>query len=230
MSKTISIIIPALNEKDGIEETIKAVPTREFKSMGYDSEIIVIDNGSLDGTGAKAQKAGAEVIRELRRGYGRTYKTGFAHARGDIIATCDADATYPLENIPELLQTLEKENLEFITTNRFPLMEKGAMSFRNKLGNTILAVAVRLLFGLKLRDPESGMWVFRKNILDSLKLDSDIWPFSHELKLEVCYFNKYRWREIPIRYKARAGQTKLLRGWFVGFLDLFHLIKMRVKR
>ncbi len=230
MRKTISIIIPALNEKDGIEKTIEAVPTKEFKSIGYDTEVIVIDNGSIDGTGEKARKAGAQVIPESKRGYGRAFKTGFSHAKGDIIATCDADATYPLESIPRLVRMLENENLEFITTNRFPLMEKGAMSFRNKVGNTILSIAVRSLFGLKLRDPESGMWVFRKNILDSLKLESNIWPFSHELKLEVCYFNKYRWKEVPIRYKARAGQTKLLRGWLVGILDLFHLIKMRVKR
>ena len=230
MAKTISIIIPALNEKDGIEKTIKAVPVAELAAMGYRTQVVVVDNGSLDGTGVKAKKAGAEVVRELRRGYGRAYKTGFATARGDIIATCDADATYPLESIPELVKTLEEEGLDFITTNRFPLMEKEAMSLRNKIGNTILSIAVRLLFGLKVRDPESGMWVFQKNILDSLRLDSDIWPLSHELKLEVCYYHQFRWKEIPIRYKARAGKTKLLRGWLVGFLDLFHIIKMRITR
>jgi len=230
MKKTISIVIPAFNEKDGIEKTVKAVPAAELAAMGYRTEVVVIDNGSLDGTGVKAQKAGAEVIRELRRGYGRAYKTGFATAAGDIIVTCDADATYPLESIPELVKILEKESLDFITTNRFPLMEKGAMSFRNKIGNTILSIAVELLFGLKMRDPESGMWVFRKNILGSLRLDSDIWPLSHELKLEACYYNKYRWKELPIKYKARTGNSKLLRGWLVGILDLFHLIKMRITR
>ena len=230
MEKTISIIIPALNEKDGIEKTIEAIPTGELASMGYRTQVVVIDNGSTDGTGEKARRAGADVIRELRRGYGRAFKTGFAHARGDIIATCDADATYPLESIPELVRILEEEDLEFVTTNRFPLMEKGAMSFRNRVGNTILSIAVRLLFGLKMRDPESEMWVFRKNILDSMKLGSNIWPFSHELKLEACYFNKNHWKEIPIRYRVRAGKTKLLRGWLVGFLDLFHIIKMRITR
>lgn len=230
IKKTISIVIPAFNESDGIEKTIKAVPAAELAAMGYRTQVVVVDNGSLDGTGEKAMKAGAKVIPEVKRGYGRAYKTGFANAEGDIIATCDADATYPLEIIPELVKTLEKERLDFITTNRFPLMEKGAMSFRNKVGNTILSIAVRLLFGLQMRDPESGMWVFRKKILDSLRLDSDIWPLSHELKLEACYYNKYRWKELPIRYKARAGNSKLLHGWLVGILDLFHIIKMRITR
>ena len=230
MKKTISIVIPAFNEKDGIEKTVKAAPTAELAAMGYRTQIVVVDNDSLDDTGVRAQKAGAEVIREPRRGYGRAYKTGFANAEGDIIATCDADATYPLESIPELVKILEMESLDFITTNRFPLMENGAMSFRNKLGNTILSIAVRLIFGLKMRDPESGMWVFRKNILDNMRLDSNIWPFSHELKLEACYYNKYRWKEVPIRYKARAGNSKLLRGWLVGVLDLYHIIKMRITR
>ena len=230
IKKTISIVIPAFNEKDGIEKTIKAIPATELAAMGYRTQVVVVDNGSLDGTGEKAMKAGAKVILEVKRGYGRAYKTGFANAEGDIIATCDADATYPPECIPDLVKTLEKERLDFITTNRFPLMEKGAMSFRNKVGNTILSIAVRLLFGLKMRDPESGMWVFRKNILDSLRLDSDIWPLSHELKLEACYYNKYRWKEVPIRYKVRVGNSKLLRGWLVGILDLFHIIKMRITR
>lgn len=230
MKKTISIVIPAFNEKDGIVKTIKTVPNAELAALGYCTEVVVVDNGSLDGTGEKAVKAGAKVIPEVKRGYGRAYKTGFANAGGDIIVTCDADATYPLESIAEFVKILEKERLDFITTNRFPLMEKGAMSFRNKIGNTILALVVRFLFGLEMRDPESGMWVFRKNILENMRLDSDIWPFSHELKLEACYYNKYRWKEVPIRYKARTGNSKLLRGWLIGILDLYHIIKMRITR
>lgn len=230
MKKTISIVIPAFNEKDGIEKTIEAIPAAELAAMGYRTQVVVVDNGSLDGTGEKARKAGAKVVSEVKRGYGRAYKTGFANAEGDIIATCDADATYPLESIPELVKILEKERLDFITTNRFPLMEKGAMSFRNKVGNTFLALVVKFLFRLNMRDPESGMWVFRKNILENMRLDSDIWPFSHELKLEACYYKKYRWQEIPIRYKARTGNSKLLRGWLVGILDLYHIIKMRITR
>ena len=228
--KTISIVIPAQNERDGIEQTIRAIPKDELERMGYEVQILVVDNDSNDGTGELAKKAGAEVIFEPRHGYGRAYKAGFAHARGDIIATADADVTYPAEDIPRLVGILEKENLGFLTTNRFALMEKEAMSFQNKVGNTILSLAVRILFGLKMRDVESGMWIFRKSILDKLKLGSDTWPFSHELKIEACYFNTCRWKEVPIQYRGRSGETKLQSGWKVGSTDLLHIIKKRIIR
>ena len=228
--KTVSIVIPALNERDGIEKTIEAIPKGELERIGYEVQILVVDNGSHDGTGELARQAGAEIVFEPRRGYGRAFKTGFAHATGDIIATADADATYPVEDIPRLVENLEQEGLDFITTNRFALMEKDAMSFQNRVGNTILSLAVKLLFWLNMRDPESGMWVFRKSILDKSRLGSDIWPFSHELKLEACYFNKCRWKEVPIQYKARSGESKLARAWKVGLTDLFHIVKKRFIR
>lgn len=232
--KSISVVIPAWNERDGIEKTIKAIPRDELESAGYEVQILVVDGGSDDGTMELAREMGAEVIVEPRRGYGRAYKTGFAHARGDIIATADADGTYPVEDIPRLARILEEERLDFVTTNRFAQMEKGAMSFRNKLGNMVLAVETRLLFGLHIKDPESGMWVFQRNILDRLKLNSNSNTFSHEIKIEACYFNKCRWREVPINYKARSGVSVKLtsgwNGWKAGFADLFHIARNRIIR
>ncbi len=226
----VSVVIPARNEKDGIVKTIRAIPRDELERMGYEVEVLIVDNGSNDGTGELARRAGAEVVFEPKPGYGSAYKTGFAQAKGDIIATADADATYPVEDIPRLLEILEKENLDFLTTNRFALMERGAMSLRNKVGNTILSLAVRMLFGLNLRDPESGLWVFKKEVLDKSKLGSDTWPFSHELKIEVCYYNGCRWKEVPIQYRGRSGETKLQSGWRVGFTDLLHIMKKRIIR
>ena len=212
------------------QKTISSIPATKLQSMGYNTQILVVDGNSTDKTREQAIKAGAEVIVEPRHGYGRAFKTGFAHAKGNIIATVDADATYPVEDLSKLVETLEQERLDFLTTNRFASMGKDAMTLRNKIGNTILSLEVRLLFGLRMRDPESGMWVFRKDILNKLRLGSDIWPFSHEIKLEACYFRKYRWREMPIHYKARSGQTKLTGGWKVGFTDLFHIMKKRLVR
>jgi len=229
-TKKVSIVIPALNEKDGIGSTIQTIPRRQLENSGYEVQILVVDNGSVDGTAELARAAGADVICEPRRGYGAAYKAGFAAAEGDIIATMDGDATYPATDIPRLVDILEKEDLDFLTTNRFALMERNAMSFRNKLGNTILSLTVRTLFWRNLRDPESGMWVFKKSILPGLQLYSDTWPFSHEIKLEACYFNKYRWKEVCIQYKDRAGDTNLADGWKVGFDDLFHIMRKRFIR
>ncbi len=226
--KEISIVIPALNERDGIDKTIQAIPKAKLRDMGYTVQVIVVDNGSSDGTGELARKAGAEVVSETRRGYGSAFKTGFAHATGDVIATADADATYPLEDIPRLVAILEKENLDFLTTNRFALMAKDIMPFRKKLGNAILNVTTRILFRLNIKDSQSGMWVFRRNILDRLVLKSNT-PLSQELKIEACYFARCRWKEVPIEYRVRIGKVKL-GGWRVGFGNLFHLIKKRIVR
>lgn len=228
--KKISIVIPALNEEGGIAKTIRAIPKGELERMGYEVQILVVDNNSHDGTGELARETGAEVILEPVHGYGRAYKTGFAHAKGEIIVTADADLTYPVEDIPRLIKVLEQENLDFVTTNRFALMDKDAMSFRNRVGNAILTRTMNILFGLNIKDSQSGMWIFRKDILGKLRLGSDIWSFSHEIKLEACYFNKCRWGEVPIQYTVRIGKPKLLNGWKVGLTDLFHMIKKRVIR
>jgi glycosyltransferase involved in cell wall biosynthesis len=234
--KSISVVIPAWNEREGIEKTIKAIPKSELENAGWEVQILVVDGGSDDGTAEMARKAGAEVIIEPRRGYGRAYKTGFVYARGDIIVTADADSTYPVEDIPKLVKILEEENLDFITTNRFACaqMEEEVMSLRNKIGNMILAVEIKLLFRLNMKDPESGMWVFKRSILDKLKLNSDSNVFSHEIKIEACYFNRCKWKEVPIRYRARSGgPAKLTRGWIgwkAGLANLLHIAKKRLMR
>jgi glycosyltransferase involved in cell wall biosynthesis len=228
--KQISVVIPALNERDGITRAIQAIPKAELESMGYEVEVLVVDNGSTDGSAELAKRAGATVIHEEKRGYGYAYKAGFSRAKGEIIATADADLTYPMEDLPRLLRMFENEGLDFLTTNRFAIIQKGAMSVQNRLGNGILSLAVRTLFRLKMTDPESGMWIFRKNILRNMRLGSNSWPFSHEIKLEACHFNKHHWQEVPIEYRPRVGKTKLLAGWKVGFTDLFHIIKKRFAR
>jgi len=225
----ISIIIPALNEEEGIEGVIRAIPKNELEKVGFDVQILVVDGNSQDRTRERASKAGAEVIVEPRRGYGRAYKAGFTHAIGDVIATADADLTYPVEDIPRFVRILQEENLDFITTNRFAYMEKDAMSFRNRIGNSVLNLATRLLFRLNLKDSQSGMWVFKKNILGSLVLKSDRMSFFEELKPDACHFAGCRWKEMPIQYKARVGKIKL-RGWRDGFQNLLYLVKKRASR
>jgi glycosyltransferase involved in cell wall biosynthesis len=225
----VSVIIPALNEEEAIERVVRAVPHEQLNGMGYDVEVLVVDNGSEDRTGELAREAGAEVVFEPARGYGRAYKTGFGSAQGDIIATADADLTYPMEDIPKLLRLLLDDNLDFVTTDRFADMDGDAMTLRNKIGNGILNVTTRLLFRLSLRDSQSGMWLFRKEVLESLVLKSDGMPFSEELKIEAFHFARCRWKEVPIRYGARQGSVKL-RAWQDGFYNFLYLLRKRVIR
>ena len=181
----LTVVIPARDEKEGIGKTIRAIPKAELERMGYQVQILVVDSSTDNLTAEIAENAGAQVISEPRIGYGRAYKTGFAHAEGEIIATADADMTYPVEDIPKFVRMIEEENLDFITTNRFAYMDKGAMSFRNRVGNSLLSLAMRLLFWVKVKDSQSGMWVFRRDILDRVVLRSDKMSFSEEFKIEA---------------------------------------------
>src|SRR4249919_2871302 len=93
----ISIIIPALNEEDGIEKTIRSIPKKRLSELGYNLEIIIIDGNSTDLTRGIAGRMGTRVVLEKRKGYGRAFKTGFSEAKGEILITLDADGTYPAE-------------------------------------------------------------------------------------------------------------------------------------
>ena len=95
--KKITIVIPALDEQKAIKRVLKSIPSKKLKKMGYKTEIMVIDNGSKDKTKLLAMSNGARVIVQPVKGYGNAYKAGFANATGDIIATGDADLTYPFD-------------------------------------------------------------------------------------------------------------------------------------
>lgn len=195
-----------------------------MRGSGIDYEILVIDTESRDRTRDIARERGARVIDEPRRGYGRAYKTGFSMSVGDVIATLDADSTYPAEDIPRLAKMLYEQDLEFITTNRFGDMEKGAMSVKHRFGNWVLTAMTNLLFGVRLRDSQSGMWVFRREVLGRLRLTSDGMPLSEEIKIEA--FRKLRAREVPIRFRRRVGEVKLS-SWRDGRKNLAFLWKKR---
>ncbi len=216
----ISVVIPTLNEEDSIGDVLDKIP----KDPKYEWEIIIVDGDSKDRTREIAEKKGAKVIVEKRRGYGRAYKTGFEHATGEIIVTLDGDDTYPAEKITEIVEYLLKNDLDFISCERFSMMKKGAMTLTHKIGNKILTIATRLLFGVKIKDSQSGMWVFRRDILKSLNLTSDGMPFSEEIKIEA--WKKFRCAEIPIEYRERKGEVKL-NTWRDGFRNLKFLLKKR---
>ncbi len=216
----VSVIIPTLNEEESIGHVLDKIP----KDSRYEWEILIVDGNSKDRTREIAREKGARVIVEKRKGYGRAYKTGFAHATGDIIVTLDGDDTYPAERIPELVEHLLKNNLDFISCERFSKMQKGAMSLTHKFGNWVLTITTRILFGVKIKDSQSGMWVFRRKILKDLNLTSDGMPFSEEIKIEA--WKRFRCEEVPIEYRERKGEVKL-NTWNDGLRNLKFLFKKR---
>lgn len=219
----LTILMPALNEEKAIGHTIKNIPFGEIEKMDLDHEILIVDGGSVDRTREIAQNLGARVL-DSKRGYGRQYQLGFQKAKGEIIVTADSDNSYPMEEIPSLVKILLDEKLDFITTNRFAHIREGAMRKLNHFGNWALTFFANLLFGLKLKDSQSGMWVIRKEALSKIKLTSNGMPLSQEIKIEA--FKKLRAKEIDSSYHKRGGEAKLriLRD---GIDNLWHLIKKR---
>jgi len=176
--------------------------------LGYETEVLVVDNGSTDRTAHIARECGATVVIQPMKGYGNAYKAGFANASGDIIATGDADLTYPFTILPKAIFKMEQENLDFINTDRLTHLQKEAMSFSHRIGNYFFTAVIRLFFGWPFKDSQSGMWIFRREIWNKLKVTSSGMPFSQELKIEA-YLRGFKCAEIPIIYRARAGKEKL---------------------
>lgn len=224
--RLLSLVIPAMDEEQGIGAVLDEVPRDALGQRGWDVEVLVVDGESKDRTREIAAKKGARVIVEPRRGYGRAYKTGFKLARGDVIATADADLTYPIEDLPGLLEVLDRERLDFITTDRFGELDQGAMRGLHKVGNSMLSLAARLLFWRAIRDSQSGMWVFRRAALDHLTLTADGMSFSEEIKIEAFRSPDLRCKEVPIRYRVRVGEVKL-DSWGDGMENLFFLLRKR---
>jgi glycosyltransferase involved in cell wall biosynthesis len=179
--------------------------------MGWTTEVLIVDNGSTDGTGKVAADLGATVVDQPVRGYGNAYKAGFAAASGDVIVTGDADRTYPFDHIPQLLSLLVEKNLDFLTTNRLLKSNRGAMSTSHSFGNHALSTMSRVLFRNKIVDSQSGMWVFKRQLWQALDVRSGGMAFSQELKNEA-FKRANRCLEVPIEYRPRGGDVKLRAG------------------
>jgi dolichol-phosphate hexosyltransferase len=217
--QSITVIIPCLNEEQGIRRVLESMPD-------FVDEVIVVDNNSTDRTHEVATSLGAKVIREKVRGYGRSYKRGFGNATGDVIVTLDGDHSYPVDAISYLLEAFLHLDVDFLNASRFPVRDRNAMSLKHKIGNLILSLTMSMLYFRWVRDSQSGMWVFRRSILSEMKLVSDGMAFSEEIKIEALKSSKVRFGEISILYTSRLGEIKL-NPWRDGFQNLWFLVQKR---
>ena len=220
--QSITVIIPCLNEEEGIEGVLRAMPD-------FVDEVIVVDNASTDRTSEVAISLGAKVIREDVRGYGRSYKRGFSDAAGDLIITLDGDHSYPVDALSYLIEAFLHLDIDFLNASRFPVRNTQGMSLRNRIGNLILSLAMSILYLHWVRDSQSGMWVFRRSILKEMKLESDSMSFSEEIKIEALRSPRIRFGEIAIMYSSRKGESKL-NPWKDGVYNLLFLVKKRFFR
>jgi glycosyltransferase involved in cell wall biosynthesis len=221
-SARVSVVIPCLNESESIQECVRTA-RRVLRKNWITGEVVVVDNGSDDGSGDLARGAGARVVDEPRRGYGNAYLAGFAAARGDYIVMIDADMTYDFDEIPRFVRQLD-DGAHLVMGNRMLAVEPGAMSVLSRIGNPLLSGFLNLLFRTPVRDAHCGMRAFRRDILPALELRAAGMEFASEMVIRATRA-RLEIRELPIALRRRGGTSKLVPfrdGWRHVRLMLLH--------
>ena len=204
----ICIILPALNEEETIGKVIDEIPRVELEGEGYSVRVLVVDGGSTDLTRQLAEKKGAEVILEPRKGKGRAMRTAFERVKADYVFMLDADYTYPATYIPDFLSLLEQGHDVVIGSRLKGERAKGAISILNIVGNHLLTSMANMLYLTRISDLCTGYWAFRGEIIPRLRLSSGGFNFEAELFSEVVK-NGYSIGEVPVYYRRRHTPSKL---------------------
>jgi len=207
----LSIVIPAYNEERGIAQIIErtlAIRPR-LQEVGVDMELLVVDDGSRDRTAEIAARyPEVRMIRHtVNRGYGAALKTGFNHARGNLLGFLDADGTYPPEYFPELCQVALQEEADLVIGSRMSGAES-EMPLVRRVGNILFAGLVSILGNHRVRDSASGMRVIRREVLSRLYPLPDGLNFTPVMSTRAIH-EQVRMREVAIPYKERVGRSKL---------------------
>src|SRR5579884_174625 len=209
---SISVVIPALNEEDGIADIIQRVQAAgpSLRDVGVDDlEIIVVDDGSRDRTPEIVESfASVRLLRHpTNRGYGAAIKTGFSQARGDLVAFLDADGTYPPERLASLCRVARDEDADVVVGSR----RSGAdsqMPLVRRVGNFVWSNLVSLIGNHRVVDPASGMRVLRQSALERLQPLPDGLHFTPVMSTRAVH-EGLRVVEVPISYSERVGRSKL---------------------
>jgi glycosyltransferase involved in cell wall biosynthesis len=203
----VSVVIPCLNEAENIERCVSAA-LEAIAKMGVYGEVVVADNNSEDDSAQLAERAGARVVVERRRGYGSAYLAGFAASKGRYIVMADADLTYDFNEIPRFVEELEK-GAEMVIGDRMDNIHPGAMPWLHRyVGNPILTGLLNLFFRTGISDAHCGMRALRRDVLPRLDLRTTGMEFASEMVIRASKEN-LKIAEFPIEYHPRGGESKL---------------------
>ncbi len=204
----ISIVMPCLDEAGTIGVCV-AKARSWLAGSGLRGEVVVVDNGSTDGSPEIAAREGARVVAESARGYGRAYLRGFAEARGEIIVMGDSDDTYDFSDMSGLIAPLS-QGADMVLGNRFSGgIKPGAMPFLHRyLGSPIINLILRVFFKVNVGDSQSGFRAFRRSLLDKLRLSSGGMELASEMIVRTAH-GGFKIAEVPASYSARSGESKL---------------------
>jgi glycosyltransferase involved in cell wall biosynthesis len=207
LTPLVSVVIPCLNEAENIEECVTAA-LEAMRRMDVAGEVVVADNNSEDDSAQIAERAGARVVVEQRRGYGSAYLAGFAASRGRYIVMADADLTYDFNEIPRFVDELEK-GAEMVIGDRMDNIHPGAMPWLHQyVGNPILTGLLNLFFRTGISDAHCGMRALRRDVLPRLDLRTTGMEFASEMVIRASK-EKLKIAEFPIEYHPRGGESKL---------------------
>ena len=217
--------MPCKNEARAIETVFINLP------KGID-EIVVVDNNSSDQTTKIAKRYGAKIIHEPRStisgiGYGYALQKGIEKAKGDIVVCMDGDGSYPAKEIPLLMMHLIKNKLDFISCNRLPFEDPKKMSIVRSFGVRILNGLILILYGYKIKDSLSGMWVFKRHVYDELKPTEGGWNFSLEIKLKTIADSRFKFSEKQISYHDRIFDSSKQIIFKTGMEHLIYLFSLK---
>ncbi|MFZ5917158.1 MAG: glycosyltransferase family 2 protein [Chloroflexota bacterium] len=208
----LSVVIPAFNEQDGIADIVDRVLAvrQPLAEAGVpELELIVVDDGSRDRTAEIVEGyADVRLIRHaINKGYGAALKTGFSHARGDLLAFLDADGTYPPEFFPQLCQAAIEQQADLVIGSRMAGQDS-EMPLTRRVGNFFFANLISLISNQRISDSASGMRVLRREVLSTLYPLPDGLNFTPVMSTRALH-EGIKMIEVPITYSERLGRSKL---------------------
>lgn len=222
----VSVIIPTFNE----ELTIRTV-IEELHPLPIEKQIIVVNDGSTDGTAAVLEALQAEyelTLVECRenRGKGFAIRSGLPYVEGEAVVIQDADMELLPIDLLALVEMLKKENVQVVYGSRF-LKGRGNASFPNFIANRVLATYTNLLYGSRITDESTGYKAFSTELIKGLELTCEGFEFCPEVTAKVLRAG-YRIHEVPVSYFPRTKKEgKKLRFWTDGFFAAWTLLKYR---
>ena len=230
-SKTfVSVIVAALNEEDAIAQVIRAVP------RNIADEIIVVDNGSTDRTAEVARAAGARVVHEPNRGYGRAFRTGLRaiSSRCEIVVFLDGDGSDYPEVMSKLIRPVTEGTHDFVISSRTRgQREHGSMNFHQVFAGYMVGIILRALYSVRSTDM-GPFRAIRRDALERLHLREETYGWPLEMQMKAARAG-LRILEVPVDYRRRAGGQSKIAGTVFGSIKaaariLFTLARIAVQR
>ncbi|MDD5301911.1 MAG: glycosyltransferase family 2 protein [Elusimicrobia bacterium] len=227
MQRTLSILIPVYNEKSTVLELLRRV---ESVPLPVAKQIVIVDDGSTDGTREILQGLGDRaivILHERNRGKGAALRTALARATGDIVIVQDADLEYDPADYPGLLVPILDGRADVVYGSRFLGGPHRVLLFWHYFGNVIFTLITNVLYNINLTDMGTCFKVFLTEKIKAIPLESERFGFEAEITAKICK-RHLRIYEVPISYSGRTYSEGKKITWKDGFSYLFCLLRYRV--